>query len=752
MREAACRKAGFRPHALSTGRIALKQENTTLKNSILSWHQFRDVVTNLLISADESPRSSRVVSWVLLSLGFVLFVGVQTYLAGSPLWSRQMLPEVDDSVTYVLKTVQMKECFFQDCPALEDLRQQLSFRTSDTDAAHEVLLAKRVFPVYHPLLSGILLAVQRLGFNAMDSYKVVWSCGALFFGLAFAYVLSTLWGVPVAGLALMLLSLKVFPDTGLHHVVPSNIAMGMALIIWARIVSRKGDAPWCLVIGAILLMAMHPVGRLYALMSVLLSVSLAGVDRRPRSWLPIVATLSAVLIAFVLPAVIKRPALFNPEIAPRDVNMIVWLLEGAAQHLLALVIQVVRLERGLFGSVAVFCGLVVFGLIVVPGERRPAILKTLSLCLLFLFGLMFYRAYHPGDVILRVWIPLVVILFGAVGQSVWYAHEALWRWLVSYVKSPGDAGHFSVARAWPLVAFAVMAGYLFSLGTNGAEQIEATVEHVRTREPLAFDPAQVKLLLSEAKPGDRVLYTSMIVMPYYFIEGAMRVGAVYYHPRLRQTPAAQWLERPDIRFVAGYNPTVYHPSFERLPEPDWWTTQPDFRFSPLSTRRTHQPISYEGYIPASSFNWIEVEPQVRDFPRVLRLYVKSEGDSAEIEVVPLDRCGKLLRGASATATVPGGSSGWIDLDISGAREATRFRIARVGGSSKFGIGGITFGRDRLMWPWAQKAELAVAQHDDGSNPVVVRFDPSGMVPFPLNGRRVTVLDDHGSSVLLEIER
>ncbi|MBI5568831.1 MAG: hypothetical protein HY914_02705 [Desulfomonile tiedjei] len=662
-----------------------------------------------------------------------------------------MLPEVDDSVTYVLKTVQMNECFFQNCPALEDLRQQLSFRTSDADAAHEALLAKRVFPVYHPLFSVILLGVQSLGFDALTSYKIVWSFGPLFFGIAFAYVLSTLWGAPVAGIALVLLSLKVFPDTGLHHVVPSNTAMGMALIVWARIVSRRGDAPWCLVIGGILLMAMHPVGRLYALMSVLLSVSLAGVDRRPRRWLPVVATVAAIAIAFVLPAVVERPTLFNPEIAPRDVNMLVWVLEGAAQHLAALLLQVVRLEGGLFGAMTFFCGLVVFGFIVVPNERRPAILNVVALCLLFLLGLMLYRAYHPGDVILRVWIPLVVILYGAVAQSLWYVIESAWRWLVSYARSPGAAEHFTLARAWPLVAFAVLCGYVFNMGANGVEQVVATTEHVRTREPLAFDSAQVKLLLAEAKPGDRVLYSSIIVMPYYFIEGAMRVGAVYYHPTLSRTPAAQWWERPDIRFAALYNPTVYHPDFEGVPEPDWWTTQPDFRFSPLSTRKTHQPLAYEGYIPASTFDWIEIEPRAGDFPRVLRLFVKSEGGPAEVEVVPIDQWGRFLRGDSRTATVPAGSSGWLDFDISAAREATRFRIVRARGSRKFGIGGITFGRDRLLWPWAQKAELAVAQKSGDGKAVTVRFDASRMLPFPLNSRHVTVLDDHGSSVLMKVE-
>ncbi len=41
------------------------------------------------------------------------------------------------------------------------------------------------------------------------------------------------------------------------------------------------------------------------------------------------------------------------------------------------------------------------------------------------------------------------------------------------------------------------------------------------------------MLLSQAKPGDRVLYTSIISMPYYFIQGAMQLGAMYYNPALK---------------------------------------------------------------------------------------------------------------------------------------------------------------------------------------------------------------------------
>ena len=133
------------------------------------------------------------------------------------------------------------------------------------------------FPFYHPLFSVILIALNKLGLDLLTAFKLVWSLGPLIFGLAIAYFLTGLFGAGAAGLALGLLAFKVFPDTGLHYVVPSNLAMALALIIWGRLVRRQGKAPWTLALGSLALAAMHPIGLIYAVMSVVLAlVLLAG--------------------------------------------------------------------------------------------------------------------------------------------------------------------------------------------------------------------------------------------------------------------------------------------------------------------------------------------------------------------------------------------------------------------------------------------------------------------------------------------
>ena len=72
----------------------------------------------------ETPQSSPLGHRLLLVIGFAVYVGMQVFLTVSPLWNWNLTPEVDDSLTYVLKSRQMEECFTQNCPALQDLRQQ----------------------------------------------------------------------------------------------------------------------------------------------------------------------------------------------------------------------------------------------------------------------------------------------------------------------------------------------------------------------------------------------------------------------------------------------------------------------------------------------------------------------------------------------------------------------------------------------------------------------------------------------------
>lgn len=724
-----------------------------MRSRFLNADRLRSSVIQGLWYVGNAPRAQLAVSWGLLLLGLVLWTAAQSYLTVAPLQNRALPPEVDDTLTYLVKTEQMEECFFQDCPALEDLRKQvLDLDSNPEAAAQQKLASSRIFPFYHPLFSLILLGLKQFGLDLMGAFKAVWYVAPFLFGFGFAYLLAAMWGLPAAGVALILLAPKVFPDTGLNLVVPSTIAMAMACFVWARIVSRDGDAPWTLILGSIALVAMHPIGRIYALMAGLFVVLISASPSSRRTWLPVLGTVLIVAVAFLVPLFVHRPLMFTPTLVHDGQNPLMSALVGFGQSALTVWTGIIRLEGGLFGSVPLFCAVVAFGFLALePGRRR--IVGRITLAYVFIFlAIHLYVSDHPADVVLRMWIPLIVILFGAVGKAIEYAFRRSWRLFIGHYTDRGATGDLDVSKGWPVVVFALLLGYSFYMLVLGGEQVQATRQYLMEREPLRFVQSQPELLMSQAKPGDRVLYTSIMIMPYYFIHGAMQLGAVYYHPALKGTPTeTEWLNRPDLHYAVTYNPTVYHPSFEGVDENRWWITSPQFRYSPLSTPFTAEPVSREGWIPTAEYRWIDVSTNDRDIPDRLRILIKNKGARTKMEMIPIGPDGHLITRARVEVPIPAERSGWISLDLSKAPGARRFRIMPPKGAHRILIGGIVFGDDPLHWPWAQKAELIVQPKDSSSSPIVLSFDPAKILPEPVNRRKITVLDDKGSSVLFKID-
>ncbi|MEJ2719310.1 MAG: hypothetical protein P8182_19625, partial [Deltaproteobacteria bacterium] len=135
----------------------------------------------------------------------------------------------------------------------------------------------------------------------------------------------------------------------------------------------------------------------------------------------------------------------------------------------------------------------------------------------------------------------------------------------------------------------------------------------------------------------------------------------------------------------------------------------------------------------------------------LRILIKNKGTRTKIEMIPIGTDGHLITRAKVEAPVPAAWTGWLDLDLSKAPQARKFRILPPKGPHRVLIGGIVFGKDRLHWPWAQKAELIVQPKDSSTGPIVMSFDPAKILPAPVNQRKITVLDDKGSSVLFKID-
>jgi len=724
-----------------------------MKLKYFSFQRLHESLGSIMESFETSHRKQLFFSWSVFLIGMIIYISAQSYLVLGPLWTRALPPEVDDSLAYLVRTQEMIECPSQDCLAIKDLRKQIHEESDNQDVKKQRNLASFPFPRYHSLFSATLLLIKKWSFDLVTAYKILWSLAPIFFGIGFACLLSAIWGRTAAGLALASLAFRVFPGSGLHYVTPANLAMGISVLVWARIISRQGDAPWTFVFGSIAALAMHPLGALYSLISALLTLTLSGYKRKQRIWVAFFSLFFVMSLAFIVPLLLEKPYIFNPLGYLGPFPGIARLIQNFLSATGGVLIQTVRLKDGLFGSFSLFCLMLCVGLFTAPRASRKSAMGIISIYTFFLFFTLFHSdpTWTPGELFWRICIPLVVILFGAVGKCACFAVEKSLALFKGYLRDPDRTSEFSIQNAWPILILALVSGYSFEMVLSGSEQIYATQKYMQNRMAYNFDSAQTDLLLSEAETGDRVLYTSTMIMASYFVHGAMQLGAVYYHPVFKGTNmASEWLQREDLRFAVAYNPTVYHPSLEGLDEKNRNITGPEFYFSPLNKSRKYGPISREGFIPAADFKRIQVNARESDLPKRMRILIRNPGESSWVKVVPVKGNGVPLW-QSRTKDIPAQWTGWIELDIDQFTKTSQFRIILPKGHPQFSIGGIVFGKDKNHWPWAQKAVLTLLAKEPDTGRIVLVFDPFLILPPPLNKRKIRVLDDRGSSVLFRID-
>ncbi len=701
---------------------------------------------------DASSTGREITSWIILLIGLTCWCGVQVGFFYDPVWNRALPPEVDDSLPYLMRTEIMEECPDNACPALKDLSQQL-WVTSDTAEAEQIRdMARSPFPRYHRLFSWILMGLERLGYDLMTGYRILWTAGLIFFGLAFAYLLSAMFGKPAAGLALGMLAFRIFPDTGLHFVVPSNLAMGMAVIMWARIVQRKGDAPVAFLVGSALIVLMHPVGLIYSVFAALFAIAAyrPGSRRRMAPTIAVVSLLGAVGLLVMI--IFNSEALPPIRVLPEGSNPFLTLLGKGFEALFTSVfVEVVRHEPAMFGWLPVVTAGAMFGFLVLPSESRKPIGLIIILYLLFLAGSLFYIQFQPGDLFFRIWIPFLVILFGLFGLGNWYVFRETARWAAGGFKGLNDDPIEALKSGRPAIVSLAFIGYVLITGAKGCEQMLAMKQHMKARQPLAFSRIQPELLMNHSEPGDAVMYSSILIMPYYFMHGALERGAVYYHPALAESSTTkERLSRPDVKFAAVYNPTVYHPNYVGAHERYWWTTSPAFVYSPIAKRKIQRPLSREGYIPASEFHYIDIEPSVDPAKKELRILFRNRGSTAKAALIPLDEKGLPEPRQAVPITIPGDYHDRMSVDMRQIDMARGFRLSFPSARKDLSIGGITFGDEGTRWPWKEKPAVTFIPIDWKTGPVTIHFDTSRLVPEPLSHKKLTVMDDTGSSVLLRI--
>lgn len=471
---------------------------------------------------------------VLFLIGTFIFIASQFYIVAGSQTGRALPVEVDDAYTYIVKAVQMHEgAFLQDTPALNDLRAQLTQPHPNKGIAWERYRHyHRNFVIYHPLHSLLLWGGHGFGLSWATAYNLLCVLGSVFIAVGIAFWLYTLWGYEAAGIALISLLFVVFQKQGLHYIVPSNLALGIAVFCWAYLMKTETPKRWVLLLFILAMLSMHPMGKLYALAS--LGIYLFSRPILKKAFITTGIGVSVVALTFVLPHIISRPELsIEPDPLPDGFSY--W--DGIRQNVQFVSKNISRVaipEKALLP----FLFTPFVGIFFAPSRKRRKIFSTFLLLLgLFVASLFYVLPRYPGEMVSRMFIPVFVLFSGAAGYTLWVTLQVLKGTITAWLKkevlqsriTKPELLIFLVCTVCLLIGVFLVARKGYEVAVQRITYANKTVRYMKERQDFAFDLEQPELLLSRIQHHESVVYMTGIPMYLYFANGFYRYGAVFYH-------------------------------------------------------------------------------------------------------------------------------------------------------------------------------------------------------------------------------
>ena len=673
----------------------------------------------------------KIIRWgkrSLFTVGVLLFTFVQLAMVVLPIRNRTAPVETDDAYTYIVKAAQMQDCFLQNCPALNDLRQQLTAPTEKPNMSwiryREYV---RAFSIYHPLHSLILVGLHAAGLSWEVSYYVIEIMGSLLLSLATSYWLYRLFGVGPAGIALLLLAFTPFPNQGLHYVVPSNLALGVGMILWGSLLKRDHRSGWILVVSTVLLVLMHPIGRLYALLGVFLFILLNLRQIKRADWQVVGVSVFVIAIIFLLPLIITRPELsFPADPPPPDWTRLSGYTNNFRQAA-AFVALWVRSYGGFLTAVL----LLLVGLMSLPPSKQRTQVVATGVLLGGLLGASLLQVLprYPAEAFSRVWIPFTIFLTGLIAHGLWRWAAAVVYWIRQMfekgVQDFRDERWILSMTGWAgvlLIFFGIaVARNTLNHVVDGQRILRDTLTFTMGSQDSRFDTGQPSSLLETG--CEDVLYMFEVPMHVYFAHGALACGAIY-HPGVTGTPEeAHWIgDNQNLGYVVTWNPTIRASV----------TTGGD----PLAVESDK---ALEFYVPK---DWASGQ---------IYLYLENTGGETRLNLSPLlteeDEKPKVME----RILIQANWSGWQMIDISADELARGFVLEAARGSGEIFLRGIRSESDSTRnWPWDQGLALVQRPSNPDIQATEMNFDTTRLVPYP--AWSLTVLEDQGDTVLLKVNR
>jgi len=639
---------------------------------------------------DTLPRLTTRPSALLLAVGFALYVFVQVGLVLGPIVARPVPPGTTDAYVYIAKAEQLRVCFFQQCPALSDLRAQLGREAKLPDGAmrRRDLAHQRALLQYHLVHSGLLYSLRSAGLSYELALNALSVASAVLIAFAVAWLLIAAVGVGPTGLALALLAFAVYPGYhGLHWMVPSTMALGFGLLSWAAAVARPRGVAVLLPLLILLAAWTHPIGRVYGGAALALFALLVP-WRKPRSWAVLVVGALAVASPLIVALFVDRPTLSFRGLPAGDG----WDLWAGIQKNLNAAWWAVRPwlnERGGGPLLA----LAVIGLVLVGAERRRPVHALAAVAAgLLAASLVYVLPRYPGEAFHRAFVPFAIVATGI-------AALAAWRSVALFVAPRDTAGRsgfkaamrsatgFSVrVVALALVAMAVVLSALGSF-VNGSRASLGMARYMTAWGIMPIDLGQPGRVLKGLPKTARIAYFDDLSFYFYASRGGLAHGAVF-GPAVSGTPT-------EARYYGAKRGVAL-------------SVRARDGFYGYVALRAHQPVVIRAARP---IDWSRVR---------LNLSVRGAAPKLEIRLMRDPRAPLVAVPLAASKT------GWTALGLATGTKGTALIVTRRDDGPLAWIQGVRIAPDaKTAWPWDAGVTILQWKLPTQTTRVVARLGQSG---------------------------
>ena len=498
---------------------------------------------------DQKMKKNKI-STTVLFLTVLLLSGLIISISLLPLNDRFAPLEPDDSYTRIAKSVQMRDCFFQDCPAKKTLEQQFEMQRSEPRSAQFIHDAyARIFQVYSPLFSLSMLTIESLGFSQEQSHNFLLSVGGILFFASCAYWLTPLIGPAATALTLILLIGLQLPGYGITEFTPNNISLAIAMWSWGLIIRTKGACAPQLIVAIILSCYMHITGKAWMIVSLLLYFSYLFPDiDRNRLRQGLLATLVLLVVMVLIPWAVSEPTLVMPEINNGTSQGLLKIFQSNLPAVFPIVGNWLKHFDSAFQAIM----LILAGLFLILKEnqtgRKAYIVVFFGISLLLFLSLFVYYPYNElgGVAFSRIWTPFVILLTATTAAGLFHLILTLKRLTLSYF-AHGEEKDVNEGRLlWltALLAFTLLLSdhlannlYVFFRDYN------QSVRHKVDRLQHFLDPGQLQTLHQDAQHGSplKILYNDIESANFFFSYGGLQYDALYMPPIITNPHPETWI-------------------------------------------------------------------------------------------------------------------------------------------------------------------------------------------------------------------